>query len=116
MVLVVARAPAAAGEEGNGERDVHGGHGEDRRGEDPDAELPPEARAAQAEGGGRGVGVELGGGDLDERVHEALGARGEAAGAAELGDDELHLRERKRRSLLAVGDRCDLGACIRGWD
>lgn len=102
VVLVVARVPAAAGEESSSEREVHRDQGEDRRGEDPHAELPPEGCAAQAEGGGRGVGVELGGGGLDERRDEALPARGETAGAAELGEDELHLRERKRRSLLAV--------------
>nr|AAV43837.1 hypothetical protein [Oryza sativa Japonica Group] len=76
------------GDEGDGERDVDGEHGGDRRGEDPDY-LPLEGGAAQAKGGG--IGVELSGGGLDERGDEVLGAGAEAAAAAQVGERETDL-------------------------
>lgn len=106
---VVVVVPAAA-DEGDGERDVDGGHGGDRRGEDPDAHLPPEGGAAQAAGGGRGG--ELGGGDLGERGDEALRTGAETVGALQLGQDELDVLG---EGLLAIGGGvgrcCDLRGC-----
>jgi hypothetical protein len=107
----VVEVVAAAGDEGDGEHDVDGEHGGDRRGEDPDAHLPPEGGAAQAEGGG--IGAELGGGGLDERGNEALGAGAEAAAAAQLGEREADLVREGLLLLLidhsrSLGGRCDL--------
>ena len=98
------RVAAATAQQRGGEGDVDGGHGEDRGGEDPDAQLPPEGRAARAEG------VELVGGGLGERGQQAPRARAQAPGTAQLRQDQLHLRE--DGGALGgggVGGRCDLG-------
>jgi hypothetical protein len=52
----------------------------------------------KAAGGGRGG--ELGGGGLGERREQALGARAQAAGAVQLGQNEADLL---REGRLAVG-------------
>lgn len=98
----------AARVEVGGERDVDGGHGGDRRGEDRHAHLAPEGGATEAAGGG-GRGGELGVRGLGERREEALGARAEAGGGMQLGHDELDLfRERCVAVGGGVGGRGDL--------
>jgi hypothetical protein len=89
----------AARVEVGGERHVDGDHGCECPGEDRHAHLAPEGGAAKATGGGRGG--ELEGGGLGERGEEALGARAEATGAVQLGQNDAELHRERR---LAVND------------
>ena len=92
MVPVVGAARVEVG----GERHVDGDHGCECPGEDRHAHLAPEGGAAKAMGGGRGG--ELEGGGLDERGEEALGARAEATGAVQLGQNDADLHRERRRA------------------
>ena len=89
MVPVVGAARVEVG----GERHVDGDHGCECPGEDRHAHLAPECGAAKAMGGGRGG--ELEGGGLDERGEEALGARAEATGAVQLGQNDADLHRHR---------------------